>query len=402
MIKTISEYLRTYVTVSLEGESRNRLISMAVKEGLRFWSYKFKDGKVIISMSVSDYKKLKKYKQKTGVRIKILKKRGLRFTFSKVKKRPGLIVGLFFSIILYLFLSSCYWVIDVNENTDYSKEEILNCAYQNGLYEGVLKGEIDEALLATKIMNDLEDLKWVSINTMGSTVEIAVKESAETPINYIDNEVSNITAEKTGVIKSIEAKQGTVLVKIGEAVSQGQVLVTGVWDSNFGKNEWQIEEEPTQFATASRAVIMAETYDTLSACIKKESLDYIALDSYNRFNIGFFGIEIPFVFSLVPNGEYTYDTNKENLYILGTKMPIYFETENLTRLSVSNVAISEASAKEELANYLNLLAIKELDDGESLVSFSELTFWEDENYYYGKISYIFMENIALNQNIMIN
>ena len=62
--------------------------------------------------------------------------------------------------------------------------------------------------------------------------------------------ISSIYASEDGIIRSVVAESGKSVVRTGEVVAKGDLLVTGIYDGHTG----------IKIAVRSKATVMAETY----------------------------------------------------------------------------------------------------------------------------------------------
>lgn len=395
MFKNFTNKIFPSLTLSLFGFDKNRLISIAVRDGIRFWNYEYKNDCIYVDISTGDYKILMNYESKTNTEITVLRKNGFLFKIEPFIKRKGLILGFIFSLSLYIYLSSCYWIIDVGTEGIYTDAEILEFASENGLHIGTPKSTLDEEALSILIMMEFDELKWVSVNTLGCTVTIDLEYSDLKPEIHTADDVSNVVASKAGIIRYIEATFGRISVEIGTAVSPGDILITGTWDENYDKDEWSLVEDPTEFSTASRGIVLAETQNIITVYTPKIITEYEEIQSYKRFTLGLFSLKIPFCFNLVPSGNYSYILNENYLTLLGVSVPIYWNTEILTELSTLETVQNEYNAMVLLDELVCEKASSMLDEGEELLEILSKQYFEDENYYYLTCNCIFLEDIAL-------
>lgn len=402
MLKNFTNKLSTSLTIRLSENGKTRFINMAVKDGIRFWNYNYKDGFIYVCVGVDDYKKLRYYKKLTGVKITLIRKNGIPYKLRFLRKRKGLIFGLIFSVALYIYLSSCYWIIDVGTQGAYSDKEILDFIYENGLKIGSLKSNLDEEALSILLLLEFDELKWASINTYGCTVTIDLAYSDLKPEISTADDVSNVIASKAGIIRYVEATFGRITVEIGEAVSAGDILITGVWDENYDKDEWSQVEDPVLFETASRGIVLAETQNIITVSTPKIITEYIEFESYEKYSLGLFSLEIPFCFNIIPDGDYSYCLNENYLTLLGVTVPIYFNTEVLTKLETTEYLQDENTAKLILEELLYNEAYSSLDDNEELLNVTDIQFFDDENYYYMSCNCIFLEDISIVEQILVN
>ena len=115
--------------------------------------------------------------------------------------------------------------IEIDENT-------VHNLYENGLKIGMLKNMVDVDAVRSKMMTNMPEIAWIGINIIGSKAEVEIKERIQKPDIVEKDKPYNIKAKCDGVITRIEVKQGMPLVKQGDVVTKGQLLVSGVLESS--------------------------------------------------------------------------------------------------------------------------------------------------------------------------
>ena len=139
-------------------------------------------------------------------------------------------VALFF--ILLWYMTSHIMGIDVTGNQRITTDEILNQLKGCGIYYGAAVDKIDSKQIKNRMMTKFDDIAWIGINIKGSRAYIEVKERLDTEIRVDADVPCDIVAAKDGIIRLLEVKEGQTLVKTNQFVEQGDLLVSGVVDSN--------------------------------------------------------------------------------------------------------------------------------------------------------------------------
>lgn len=261
-MKKITHWVLGTATARVSGDTA-RFMNIAVKTGLRPIRLQ-KDGKdVLFTLYAKDYKKLHKIKQRTHTRVKLAEKSGFPFLFRRMLRRPGLLLGTALGVALMLFLSGFYWEMTISgEDIPYAESEILAAAKRVGVYIGAPRST-DTALASVALLEELPELSWASFNTEGCTVQLELRTSVTKAEGAEHDGTGDIIASRAGLIHSITAQNGTVLVKVGSACAAGQVLVSGI--TQVG-DPYDPEYNPVRcFYTRARAEILAETQRTFTA-----------------------------------------------------------------------------------------------------------------------------------------
>ena len=96
-----------------------------------------------------------------------------------------------------------------------------------GIKRGIYKKKVNVQGLINKIRLEREDVAWVGMEIKGTNLIIKVAEADEKPEIINEDEYCNIVANKDGVVVKVEAQNGTPIVKEGDVVKRGDILVQG-------------------------------------------------------------------------------------------------------------------------------------------------------------------------------
>lgn len=207
-------------------------------------------------MDANDYINSKEYIKTTGIKIRILKKKGSYFFLKKNKNRYGLLIGLIIFILGLFVLSRFIWQIEINGNIYYSDEVILDYLRENNVKTGSI-AIIDDEALEIGIRDAFDRIIWVSASIDGTKLTINLKENNTNAIIAESESIRDIVASKDGVIESILVRSGTAIVKPGDEVKKGDILVTSkvVCINEFG------EEMKTIYTNADADIIINTSYE---------------------------------------------------------------------------------------------------------------------------------------------
>ncbi|MBR5616060.1 MAG: sporulation protein YqfD, partial [Clostridia bacterium] len=100
----------------------------------------------------------------------------------------------------------------------------------SGIYVGMLLDTFDPGECALQIQLCSENISWASINLSGTVAYVEIRERVPTPIEETILP-ANLVAGCEGVVEELEIYQGVPVVQSGQGVRQGDLLVSGVYDS---------------------------------------------------------------------------------------------------------------------------------------------------------------------------
>ena len=194
--------------------------------------------------------------RKCGCECRILQRAGLRAKYGGLKRRVALYVGLAAILTTALMLPQFIWTMEVTGNTSVPSDQILQELEALGIGFGTYGPSIDSQDVKNHMLARIPQLEWMAINRSGGRAVVEVRERAETPEMIDMHAITNVVAARTGIITSAQVYAGKSLVKEGQTVLQGELLVSGV-------AEWI---KRTQYSHAM-AEIYARTWHRTTAVI---------------------------------------------------------------------------------------------------------------------------------------
>lgn len=387
-MKKITHWVLGTATARVSGDTA-RFMNIAVKTGLRPIRLQ-KDGKdVLFTLYAKDYKKLHKIKQRTHARVKLAEKSGFPFRFRRMLRRPGLLLGTALGVALMLFLSGFYWEMTISgEDIPYAESEILAAAKRVGVYIGAPRST-DTALASVALLEELPELSWASFNTEGCTVQLELRTSVTKAEGAEHDGTGDIVASRAGLIHSITAQNGTVLVKVGSACAAGQVLVSGI--TQVG-DPYDPEYNPVRcFYTRARAEILAETQRTFTASCPLSTETVRETDFGTQRALYILGVRVPLSLSGAPKGQTAYT---RTLFVLqGHTLPLWVETVRVYEEETVPVTFTEEEAQRRALENLHQLQKLALgEDGRVLTE--NITYQTKGGAVYVTSRCVCLENIA--------
>ena len=166
-----------------------------------------------------------------GCDVHIQKVSGLASIIAMCRRRFVLFVCFAMLLFLTLYIPSRILFVFVDGNSFINSEKILQAAELVGISFGADRKDVRSEKVKNALLKAIPDLKWVGVNTYGCVAIISVTEREN--INIYDDTgsaVRGIYASRDGIISSITVTKGTALCKLGEAVTAGQLLVSGYTD----------------------------------------------------------------------------------------------------------------------------------------------------------------------------
>lgn len=217
-----------------------------------------------MEIRLKDYKKVEEVCKRVGGRINIYGRKGIAFFLMKFKRKTILGGGILIFLCLIYYLSTYIWAIEIESEKYISPFEIRQAIYSLGIKPGLSKRSIDTGVLEEKIQNVNSNITWVRARIEGSRLRIKVAEKTPPPKIITKEGVNDIVAKYDAEIIRIYSVNGTPLVKAGDLVKKGQILIKGL----EGK-------EGQEYPVAAEGDVFAKTFQEEIKEIKTKGIEKI-------------------------------------------------------------------------------------------------------------------------------
>ena len=370
-------FLFGYVKYTVKNEDIKRVAELFLKNGI---SVKFhKNSFVTRSCKSKEIDKILNEK----VEYHKSEPLGIGGFLFKNKKRYGAISALVLTTLLYIFASTRVWDIRVEGCAPELREAVIKELSEAGLSVGSRwqKGGLDK--IEVSLLSGSDTVSWINVNRRGTVAYISViekehHEAPEEPVGY-----SNLVATEDAVIEEITVVHGVAMVKVGDSVKRGDLLISGVIPSEAGGGfcyaEGIVKGRISDIVTVKIPSSRVEKYE-------KNSTLYDA-----RLNILNFSAKFYKYYRNLQK-ECVIIEKREDLSIFGKRLPFSI----LKKYSVSygvrvvNLTVCEmtAAASSEMQKALE----EKLSDATLLKIRTEAEFLEDS--YVMNSSIVYTENIG--------
>ncbi len=161
---------------------------------------------------------------------------GLVGAYKRIKNKPLVFSAVLISLSLALFSTSFVWDVRVDGNTTLTDAEIVSALEKCGLGVGDFWPDIDRSALEAELLTTRDDVAWVNINRRGSVAYVSVIENEKHTENAPTEKgkYANIVATADCIIEEITVTRGTAVVKRGDAVKRGDLLISGTLPDEAG------------------------------------------------------------------------------------------------------------------------------------------------------------------------
>ncbi len=389
MIDRFIRWLRGYVVFTLRGRFPERFLNLSIKRGNPFIYVNPTEDGLEGAMLLCDYKEIRPLARKCSVVLRHKKRVGLPFLLSRYRHRKGLFAGLVVFLILSLLMKNMIWSVEISGIETLSESAIIEELEESGVKRGSFVSSVDTGNVSRKVMQESTDIGWMSVNIIGSKAQVEIKEKVRKPEIVDYRSPCNIVASYDGLIKDMNTKQGSAMIKSGSAVLKGQLLVSGAMVNALNEIDY----------VHSAARVLAETKRTQSFTVSKIQ-NY---KSPQKEIIRHRGIFLIFEFPLdlkAAERESTVRFDTEKMCLNSTVLELGMKREYITEYKEVSAEINEERAEEILRTEDALYRLFALSQCEEIKGSRE--YKNTPEGFSLEVSYTCLEDIAKEQNIIVN
>ena len=390
--KILLYYILGYVQIEIEGYYIERFINFCNQRNILLWNLKKKNEAVAtLNISIKDFKKIKSIAKKSRCKISIKRKKGIPFILNRYRKRKIFFFLLLLIIITIIILSNFIWNIEITGNNKISTEEIENILKENEFSTGKLKIGLNTKEIINQIRLEREDIAWIGIKISGTNAIVEIVEADLKPEIIDEDEYCNIVAKKEGMITKISAQNGTPVVKEGDIITKGSVLVGGWLEGKY---------TGTRYVHANGEVWAKVWYSQKERIELKQSEKQKNGNLENKYSVKISNFQINFfkTLSKFKNYDTIYTSKKLRLF-----SDIYLPIEITQAVNEEYEIIEKIYTKEEAKQIAVEKAkqkIEEQIETKENILDQKINVVEKEQYIEVEVIYEVHENIATKEKIV--
>ena len=219
---------KIFIVYEVNGLNFQRLLSALDKAGINVYNVHNRGGKkTVLSVKYSDSEKFFAISKELCYNVKKIKERGGFYPALFFWRNLGVLLGLaLFFVAAYICNDFIFSFSFCGSGSVYCKE-VENYLNGVGINRFSRFSDINLKDLGGNIVKSNPRLSFASCVKEGNRLKIELVLS-ENPPEIIDGNVDKLIALNSGIVESVKVYRGTALVKVGDAVNMGDVLVDGV------------------------------------------------------------------------------------------------------------------------------------------------------------------------------
>ncbi|HRW13267.1 MAG TPA: sporulation protein YqfD [Syntrophomonas sp.] len=260
MINRFFNHLGGVITLRIKGKNPEQLINLALSRGVYIWDVKWQGENLRMCIRNSALPAFQAIAAENGFALEIVSRRGWPFFKTKAQRRIGFFGGAALFVLILYGLSLFVWFVDVEGNQVVSTHQILQSAARHGLYQGSGKWQISCSEAEKAILRELPRLTYVQCEIQGARVHIRVVEKVWPDEEFLGP--CHLVAKRDGVIEEVLLLQGQAIVKTGQIVGRGDILISGIVYPPEPEPTELLDNEPAKQPALVRArgIVKARTW----------------------------------------------------------------------------------------------------------------------------------------------
>lgn len=360
MLLRLIKYFRGYVEVALQGYAPERFFNLCSNHNILIWDLRQEGDVYYFHISVDGFRSLKPLLKKSGTHVKISRKNGIPFFFFRYRKRKILFLSVFICMMILYTLSRFIWKIRINGNDSVTDDSLLQFLEEKQSSYGTPVSDIDCTKLEEEIRSCFKSIIWTSVKREGTTLTIDVQENlvvvsqssnTKLPEDFQEQKQVgyDLTALHDGTIESIYVRKGTPLVRQGDTVKKGDVLVSGalpIYDDSGTLIDYQ-------YRTADADIQLRTDYAYRDRFSAKHTWKKYSGRSQNRYGLSFSDTYFQLPWKKTGYEQYTVmDTRTQVRLCDSFYLPIYLVRRTYEEYEEVESVYTKKEAKQQAAQHL--------------------------------------------------
>lgn len=331
--------MRGQVRIRVECAFPERVLNLCGVRDLAFWDLEWESAAAFTCrMSRQDYATLRRAAEQLECTLTVVGREGVPFFLGRFRHRQALVTGLV-GCGLALFLGSFFiWDFEVEGNETVPEERIFRALENCGVGIGSFGLSLDGEDIRNHVLLEIPELSWIAVNVSGCRANVQVRERVEPPELLDETTPTNVVARRAGLVLEIRDWNGMGTVLPGTAVTEGQLLISGVEDlDTLGAR-----------VLAGMGSVQARTWYSLTTTIPLTGMQkqYTGREQtkislvFGKHRVKFFSN------SSIEAGNYDKIISRTPLSLLGVPLPVTVVTETFRFYETAPAALNKAAVEE--------------------------------------------------------
>ena len=364
-MKGIIDYFRGCCRLTLRGCDPERCLDRFLAANIPFWQMEKEDSFTLsLCLYETDAALAQTLAQRCQCEGELVLLKSFRRDFSGLLHRWVFLIGMAAVLAGIVIVPNFVVVLNVEGCENLEPAVVLRALETLDVRFGTWGPSIDNEHIKNEMLRLVPELRWISVNLSGMRANVLVAERSESdPILDRREAVTNLVACADGIITELNVMNGQAACAVGDAVVEGQVLVSGL-----------VDLERCTMYTRSLGEVYADTRRQMTVLTPKKRTQWVPESvagycvwlSAGRKRIKIFGNSGIFM------GDCVKMIRREALSLPGgVDIPLALWIETYYHTTPKETVLEEQAAKELFADYTARWVDRELVAGQVLTTKSE-------------------------------
>ncbi len=237
---------------------------------------------------------------------------GKAYRVIRYKKRYGFFIGILVMFLFVGYITNTVVKIEINGNTSITQEQILEVLAESGLEKGTFIPSVNLEKCENVLKLKNKNIGWSSIRRSGCRIVVDIHEIGDTPSTVKNNIPCNIVATRDALIVSVLTQNGVCHVQRGDAVSKGDVIISGILSG----------ATDTYKIVRAQGTAIGEYYEKQNFTQYLTGKEKVYYSEVRKNYFEFFGFKIPLFLGSIETTDSDYSEDTTYLSVMGSELPI--------------------------------------------------------------------------------
>lgn len=234
MMSHVVNLLKGEVTGRVESGFPERVLNLCAEYGVAFWDLRWESPVAFtFTLARRDWKRLRRLSKRVDCDLTAVSWKGTPFFLGRMRRRYALWVTLALGLAALVYSSFFIWDFQVEGCETVSPQEILRALERHGVGFGTYGYAVDSPELRNLLLLEMPQLSYIAVNVKGCRAYVQVRERVPAPEIVSQREPGNTVAAKDALVTAVQPWGGEKQVLPGTTVKEGQLLISGVVESDF-------------------------------------------------------------------------------------------------------------------------------------------------------------------------
>ena len=214
-----------------DAKDRTAVLDLCLAQSI---SYRYfgcdEDGSIFFCCTLPTGRRLLRLAKERGLSLCVEAHIGFLPLLYRHRRRAGLALGGLMILAMLLLSDRFVWDVRVTGNSAMTATEVRAELKECGLGVGSYIPSLRTVELENRVLIASERISWISIHMDGTVANVQIIEHIIPPPEE-PTTPANLVANADGQIELVELYRGNCMVSVGQAVREGELLVSGLYDS---------------------------------------------------------------------------------------------------------------------------------------------------------------------------